>query len=48
LNNEEKRPPYHYTVPKTATPSMGKSNRSDPVISKFKEIGPGSYTTLTS
>ncbi|CAD8143094.1 unnamed protein product [Paramecium octaurelia] len=44
----EYKPPYHYTVPKTATPSMGFSNRSDPTISKFKEIGPGSYTALPS
>ena len=37
------KPPYHYTVPQTPTPAMGKGNRSDPVLSKFRNIGRGSY-----
>ncbi|CAK90229.1 unnamed protein product (macronuclear) [Paramecium tetraurelia] len=38
------KPFEHYTKAQTAHASLTKGNRSDPVLSKFKNIGPGSYS----
>lgn len=42
------KPPYHYTVPQTPAPLIGRGARSDPVLSKFRNIGPGSYQCSTA